>query len=51
MKKEELGKNFTILDESDVQSLFKQIVTKNLNLDDKNLSQGKSVILLVILKI
>lgn len=30
-------KNFTILDESDVQSLFKQIVTKNLNLDDKKI--------------
>jgi len=28
-------KNFTIFDESDVQSLIKQIVTKDLNLDDK----------------
>lgn len=28
-------KNFTIFDESDVQSIIKQIVTKDLNLDDK----------------
>ncbi|TAD79866.1 MAG: DNA helicase PcrA [Oscillatoriales cyanobacterium] len=28
-------KNFTIFDESDVQSIVKQIVTKDLNLDDK----------------
>lgn len=34
-------KNFTILDESDVQSLFKQIVTKNLNLDDKKFEPRK----------
>jgi DNA helicase-2/ATP-dependent DNA helicase PcrA len=30
-------RNFTILDESDVQSLVKQIVTKKLNLDDKKI--------------
>lgn len=29
------NKNFTIFDESDVQTLIKQIVTKDLNLDDK----------------
>jgi DNA helicase-2/ATP-dependent DNA helicase PcrA len=29
------NKNFSIFDESDVQSLIKKIVTKNLNLDDK----------------
>lgn len=34
-------RNFTILDESDVQSLIKQIVTKNLNLDDKKFEPRK----------
>ncbi len=34
-------RNFTILDESDVQSLFKQIVTKKLNLDDKKFEPRK----------
>lgn len=34
-------RNFTILDESDVQSLIKQIVTKKLNLDDKKFEPRK----------
>jgi DNA helicase-2/ATP-dependent DNA helicase PcrA len=34
-------KNFTIMDESDVQSLIKQIVTKKLNLDDKKFEPRK----------
>jgi DNA helicase-2/ATP-dependent DNA helicase PcrA len=34
-------RNFTILDESDVQSLVKQIVTKKLNLDDKKFEPRK----------
>lgn len=34
-------RNFTILDESDVQSLVKQIVTKKLNLDDKKFDPRK----------
>ncbi len=34
-------RNFTILDESDVQSLVKQIVTKKLNLDDKKFDPKK----------
>ncbi|MGD1805000.1 DNA helicase PcrA [Dapis sp. BLCC M126] len=34
-KKRRWDKNFSIFDESDAQSLIKQIVTKQLNLDDK----------------
>ncbi len=34
-------RNFTILDESDVQSLIKQVVTKKLNLDDKKFEPRK----------
>ncbi len=34
-------KNFTIMDESDVQSLIKQIVTKKLNLEDKKFEPRK----------
>ncbi|MBF2056569.1 MAG: DNA helicase PcrA [Cyanobacterium sp. T60_A2020_053] len=34
-------RNFTILDESDVQSIIKQIVTKKLNLDDKKFDPKK----------
>ena len=34
-KKRHWDKNFSIFDESDAQSLIKQIVTKQLNLDDK----------------
>ena len=34
-------KNFTIMDDSDVQSLIKQIVTKKLNLDDKKFEPRK----------
>ncbi len=34
-------KNFTIMDESDVQTLIKQIVTKKLNLDDKKFEPRK----------
>ncbi len=34
-KKRSWDKNFSIFDESDAQSLIKQIVTKQLNLDDK----------------
>lgn len=34
-------KNFTIMDESDVQSVIKQIVTKKLNLDDKKFEPRK----------
>ncbi|WP_168186655.1 UvrD-helicase domain-containing protein, partial [Hydrocoleum sp. CS-953] len=34
-KKRRWDKNFSIFDESDAQSLVKQIVTKQLNLDDK----------------
>ncbi|MEG4809566.1 DNA helicase PcrA [Microcoleus sp. F8-D3] len=34
-------KNFSIFDESDAQSLVKQIVTKTLNLDDKKFDQRK----------
>jgi len=34
-------RNFTILDESDVQTLIKQIVTKKLNLDDKKFEPRK----------
>lgn len=34
-------RNFTILDESDVQTLIKQIITKKLNLDDKKFEPRK----------